>query len=33
MDLPGLTTLVGTRTDYSVGLWDYPTCAARYLMA
>jgi hypothetical protein len=24
---------VGTRTDYSVGPWDYPTCAARYLMA
>jgi hypothetical protein len=33
MDLPGLTTSVGTRTDYSVGHWDYPTCAARYLMA
>jgi hypothetical protein len=32
-DLPGPTTSVGTRTDYSVGLWDYPTCAARYLMA
>jgi hypothetical protein len=24
---------VGTRTDYSVGPWDYPTCAARHLMA
>jgi hypothetical protein len=24
---------VGTRTDYSVGPWDYLTCAARYLMA
>jgi hypothetical protein len=24
MDLPGPTTLVGTRTDYSVGPWDYP---------
>jgi hypothetical protein len=23
----------GTRTDYSMGPWDYPTCAARYLMA
>jgi hypothetical protein len=23
---------VGTRTDYSVGPWDYLTCAARYLM-
>jgi hypothetical protein len=32
MDLPGPTTLVGTRTDYSVGPWDYPTCAARHLM-
>jgi hypothetical protein len=33
MDLPGPTTSVGTRTDYSVGPWDYPTCTARYLMA
>jgi hypothetical protein len=33
MDLPGPTTLVGTRTDYSVGPWDYPTCAARHLLA
>jgi hypothetical protein len=33
MDLPGPTTSVGTRTDNSVGPWDYPTCAARYLMA
>jgi hypothetical protein len=33
MDLPGPTTSVGTRTDYSVGPWDYPTCAARYLKA
>jgi hypothetical protein len=33
MDLPGPTTSVGTRTDYSVGPWDYPTCVARYLMA
>jgi hypothetical protein len=33
MDLPGTTTSVGTRTDYSVGPWDYLTCAARYLMA
>jgi hypothetical protein len=24
MDLPGPTTSVGTRTDYSVGPWDYP---------
>jgi hypothetical protein len=32
MDLPGPTTSVGTRTDYSVGPWDYPTCAPRYLM-
>jgi hypothetical protein len=30
---PWGTTSVGTRTDYSVGPWDYPTCAARYLMA
>jgi hypothetical protein len=33
MDLPGTTALVGTRTDYSVGPSDYPTCVARYLMA
>jgi ketosteroid isomerase-like protein len=33
MDLPRPTTLVGTRTDYSVGPWDYLTCAARYPMA
>jgi hypothetical protein len=33
MDLPGPSTLVGTGTDYSVGPWDYLTCAARYLMA
>jgi hypothetical protein len=33
MDLPGPTTSVGTRTDYSVGPWDYPTCAARHLTA
>jgi hypothetical protein len=32
MDLPGPTTSVGIRTDYSVGPWDYSTCAARYLM-
>jgi hypothetical protein len=32
MDLPGPTASVGTRTDYSVGPWDYLTCAARYLM-
>jgi hypothetical protein len=32
MDLPGPTTLVGARTDYSVGPSDYSTCAARYLM-
>jgi hypothetical protein len=24
---------MGTRTDYSVGAWDYLICAARYLMA
>jgi hypothetical protein len=33
MDLPGPTTSVGTRTDYSVGPWDYPACAARHLKA
>jgi hypothetical protein len=33
MDLPGPTTSVGTSTDYSVGPWDYPACATRYLMA
>jgi hypothetical protein len=33
MDLPRPTTSVGTRTDYSVNSWDYPTCAARFLMA
>jgi hypothetical protein len=33
MDLPGPTTSVGTRTDYSVGPWDYPACAIRHLMA
>jgi hypothetical protein len=31
MDLPGSTTSVGTRTDYSVGPWDYPACATRHL--
>jgi hypothetical protein len=30
---PWPTTLVGTRTDYSVGPWDYPACATRHLMA
>jgi hypothetical protein len=33
MDLPGPTTSVGARTDYSVGPWDYPACATRHLMA
>jgi hypothetical protein len=33
MDLPGPTTSVGTRTDYSVGPWDYTACATRYLKA
>jgi hypothetical protein len=32
MDIPEPTTPVGTGTDYSVGLWDYPTCATRHLM-
>jgi hypothetical protein len=33
MDLPGPTTSVGTRTDYSVGPWEYPACATRHLLA
>jgi hypothetical protein len=33
MDLPGPITSMGTRTDYSVGPWDYSTCAARHLLA
>jgi hypothetical protein len=33
MDLPGPTTSVGTRTDYSVGPWDFPACATRHLKA
>jgi hypothetical protein len=33
MDLPGPTASVGTRTDYSVGPWDYSVCATRHLMA
>jgi hypothetical protein len=33
VDIPGPTTPVGTRTDYSVGPWDYSTCATRHLMA
>jgi hypothetical protein len=33
MDLLGPTTSVDTRTDYSVAPWDYPTCAARHLLA
>jgi hypothetical protein len=33
MDLPGPTTSVGTRTNYSVGPWDYSTWAARHLLA
>jgi hypothetical protein len=33
MDLPGPTASVGTRADYSVGPWDYPACAPRYLIA
>jgi hypothetical protein len=33
MDLPRPTTLVGTRTDYSVGPWDYSTWATRHLLA
>jgi hypothetical protein len=33
MDLPGPTTSVSTRTDYSVGPWDCLACATRHLMA
>jgi hypothetical protein len=33
MDLPGPTTSVGTRTDYSVGPWNYLAWAARHLLA
>jgi hypothetical protein len=33
MDLPEPTTSVSTRTDYSVGPWDYSACATRHLMA
>jgi hypothetical protein len=33
MDLPGPTISVGTRTDYSVGPWDYSACATWHLMA
>jgi hypothetical protein len=33
MDIPSPTTLVGTRTNYSVGPCDYSTCATRTLMA
>jgi hypothetical protein len=33
MELPGPTTSVGTRTDYSVGPWDYSTWVTRHLMA
>jgi hypothetical protein len=33
MDLPGPTTSVDTRTDYSVGPWDNLTWAAWHLLA
>jgi hypothetical protein len=33
MDILEPTTLVGARTEYSVGPWDYSTCATRHLMA
>jgi hypothetical protein len=32
MDIPWPTTLVGTRTDYSGGPWDYSTFATWHLM-
>jgi hypothetical protein len=31
MDLPRPTALVGTRTDYSVGPWEYQTWVTRHL--
>jgi hypothetical protein len=33
MDHAGPTTSVGTRTDYSVGPWDYSTWVTQHLMA
>jgi hypothetical protein len=33
MDLPGPTTSVGTRTDYSVGPWDNSAWAEQHLLA
>jgi hypothetical protein len=33
MDLSGPTTSVGSRTDYSVGPWDYSAWVARHLLA
>jgi hypothetical protein len=33
MGLPGPTVSVGTRTDYSVGPWDYLTWVTWHLMA
>jgi hypothetical protein len=33
MYLPGPTTSVGTRPDYSVGPWDYTTWVTWHLMA
>jgi hypothetical protein len=33
MDLSGPTASMGTRTDYSVGPWDYSTWVTRHLMA
>jgi hypothetical protein len=32
VDIPGPTTPMGTRIDYSVGPWDYSTCATWHLM-
>jgi hypothetical protein len=32
MDLPGPTTSVGTKIDYSLGPWDYLAWAARHLL-
>jgi hypothetical protein len=33
MDLPEPTISVGTRTDHSVGPWDYSACATQHQMA
>jgi hypothetical protein len=32
MDIPGPTTQVGTKTNYSVGPWDYSTWVTQHLL-